>query len=88
MTDITHTVRLARGQQVELNEAELIELRDALNRLYPPPSVLAPLVAPLPHPPAPMWPPTWGDPHSGTLTGDPVPSFPVITCGGDSAAAA
>lgn len=88
MADITHTFRLPRDQQVELTEAELLELRDALNRLYPPPSVLAPLVAPLPHSPAPMWPPIWGDPRTGTLTGDPVPSFPTITCGGDSATSA
>lgn len=88
MADITHTFRLPRDQQVELTEAEAIELRDALNRLYPPPSVLAPLVAPLPHQPAPVWPPIWEGPHSGPLTGDPVPIFPIITCGGDSATSA
>ena len=65
MADITHTFRLPRDQQVELTEAELIELRDALNRLYPPPSVLAPLVALLPHSPAPMWPPIWEIPAPG-----------------------
>lgn len=88
MADITHTFRLPRGQQAELTEAEAIELRDALNRLYPPPSVLAPLVAPLPHQPATLWPPTWGDPSTGTLTGDPLPNRLTTTCDGANAAAA